>query len=84
MFLIGGYSDFYIDVVFRMVEYFNCFVRVFIGLWFYVWFVDFLLGFRIDYFKECVRWWDCYLKGFFIDVMKEFLIRIFLRDGMMF
>ncbi|KAL9954970.1 hypothetical protein ACROYT_G042561 [Oculina patagonica] len=81
VFLIGGFSDLYTDAVFRMVEHLKCRVRALIGPWSHAWPADSSPGPRIDHLKECVRWWDCHLKGLATGVMDEPVIRLFLRDG---
>ena len=81
VFLIGGFSDLYTDAVFRMVEHLKCPVRALIGPWSHAWPADSSPGPRIDHLKECVRWWDCHLKGLPTGVMDEPVMRLYLRDG---
>ena len=82
VFLIGGFSDVYTDSVFRMVEHLKCPVRALIGPWSHAWPIDSSPGPRIDHLKECLRWWDCHLKGLSTGVMDEPVLRLFLRNGM--
>lgn len=81
VFLIGGFSDVYTDSVFRMVEHLKCPVRALIGPWSHAWPIDSSPGPRIDHLKECLRWWDCHLKGLSTGVMDEPVLRLFLRNG---
>lgn len=84
VFLIGGFSDFFKDAVFTMVQNLKCPIRALIGPWSHSWPTDSSPGPRIDHLKECLRWFDCHLKGLPTGVMDEPVLRLFLRDGMFF
>ena len=82
VFLIGGFTDLYTDSVFRMLEHLKCPIRALIGPWSHEWPMDSSPGPRINHLKECLRWWDCHLKGLSTGIMDEPALRLFLRDGM--
>lgn len=84
VFLIGGFSDLYTDAVFRMVEHLKCPVRALVGPWSHKWPGFSSPGPKIDHLKECLRWWDCHLKGLPTGVMDEPVLRVFLRNGMFY
>jgi len=67
-----------------MVEHLKCPVRALIGPWSHKWPGFSSPGPKIDHLKECLRWWDCQLKGLPTGVMAEPVIRVFLRDGMFY
>ncbi|XP_068682264.1 cocaine esterase-like isoform X2 [Montipora foliosa] len=81
VFLIGGFSDLYTDAVFRMVQHLKCPVRAVIGPWSHAWPLDASPGPQIDHLKECLRWWDCHLKGLPTGVMDEPRLKLFIREG---
>jgi len=64
-----------------MVEHLKCPVRALVGPWSHKWPGFSSPGPKIDHLKECLRWWDCHLKGLPTGVMDEPVLRVFLRNG---
>ena len=79
--LIGGFSDLYTDSVFRMMEHLTCPLKALIGPWSHDWPANSTPGPQIDHLKECLRWWDCHLKGLCIGIMEEPTLRLFQRES---
>ena len=63
VFAVGGWADGYRDSVLRLVEHVGAPVRGLIGPWGHTWPEEGAPGPAIGFLQECLRFFDCALKG---------------------
>ena len=79
--LVGGWSDMYTETIFRMAEHHKGPLKCICGPWDHSYPDESLMGPRIDFLRECLRWWDHHLKRVPNDVMDEPKLRLYMEDG---
>lgn len=75
VFLVGGWSDPYVEAIPRMLEGLTAPRRALIGPWAHAFPEWGIPGPSIDFLAECLRWWDRWLKGKDTRIMDEPLLR---------
>jgi putative CocE/NonD family hydrolase len=80
VFAVSGWADGYSNTVFRLVENLKSPVKGLIGAWGHKYPHMGGPGPEIDFLKECVRWWDKWLKGIDTGVMEEPDLRVWMQD----
>ncbi len=78
---VGGWADPYRDTVFRLLRGLRAPCRGLIGPWAHHYPDEAVPGPQIGFNRECLRWWDCWLKGIDTGVMNEPLLRAYLMDS---
>jgi hypothetical protein len=63
VYLVGGWADGYTNTIPRFLEYHRGICKGLIGPWPHAWPHSSVLGPRIGFLQECVRWWDRWLRG---------------------
>lgn len=81
VFLVGGWADSYVDSIPRLLEHLSAPRKAIIGPWAHTRPEVGAPGPAIDFLKECVRWWDEWLKGKPSGIMKEPLMRFWLEKS---
>ena len=78
---IGGWFDPYRDTVFRLMAGLPGPKKALIGPWSHQWPMDpFEPGPHIGFLRECIRFFDTYLKGRDTKIDQEPLLRVFIQD----
>ena len=79
---MDGWSDSYINPVFRLLENLNVPCRGIMGPWAHVYAHDGVPAPAMGFLQEAVRWWDHWLKGINNSVMDEPFIQAWIEDSM--
>ncbi len=77
---VGGWADGYSNTVFRLLKNLNSPVKGLVGPWGHKYPHMGGPGPEIDFLKECLRWWDHWLKGEDTGVMNEPKLRVWMQD----
>jgi len=80
VFAVSGWADGYTNTVFRLMEHLRVPRKGLIGPWGHKYPHMGGPGPVIDFLNECVRWWDCWLKGKDNGVDQEPMIRAWMKD----
>ncbi len=75
---VGGWNDAYSNAVFRMLQGLKSPVRGIVGPWEHKYPNLAGVGPAVDFLHECVRWWDCWLKGEQNGVHTDPVLRAYL------
>ncbi len=80
VYAVGGWADGYSNAVPRLLAGLKCPKKGLIGPWAhrYPHFAD--PGPRIGFLRECLRWWDHWLKGIDTGIMDEPAYRVWMQD----
>ena len=77
---VGGWADGYSNAVFRLLANLKCPRKGLVGPWAHK-FPHFAKpGPRIGFLRECLRWWDKWLKGIETGIMDEPMLRAWIED----
>lgn len=80
VYLVGGWVDSYPNPIFRMLEKLPGIRKALIGPWGHKYPHFAMPGPRIGFLKECLRWWDQYLKGVDTGIADEPMLRAWMQD----
>ncbi|WP_192385935.1 CocE/NonD family hydrolase [Mesorhizobium silamurunense] len=80
VYLVGGWADSYPNPIFRMIERLPGIRKGLIGPWAHKYPHFAMPGPRIGFLKECLRWWDQYLKGIDTGIANEPMLRAWMQD----
>ena len=80
-YLIGGLLDGYRDSIPRMLENMKVPIRATIGPYNHNWPDSGVPGPNYEWRHEAVRWWDYWLKGRNMGIMKDPPLALFIREG---
>ncbi|WP_054310659.1 CocE/NonD family hydrolase [Mesorhizobium sp. 1M-11] len=80
VYAVGGWADGYPNPIFRMMESLPGVRKGLIGPWGHKYPHFAMPGPRIGFLKECLRWWDQYLKGINTGIADEPMLRAWIQD----
>lgn len=80
VYAVGGWADGYPNPIFRMLENLPGIRKGLIGPWGHKYPHFAMPGPRIGFLKECLRWWDQYLKGIDTGIADEPMLRAWIQD----
>ncbi|ESZ56089.1 peptidase S15 [Mesorhizobium sp. L103C120A0] len=80
VYAVGGWADSYPNPIFRMLERLPGVRKGLIGPWGHKYPHFAMPGPRIGFLKECLRWWDQYLKGIDTGIGQEPMLRAWMQD----
>lgn len=81
VFAVSGWADGYSNAVFRLLAGLQVPRKGLIGPWSHKYPHYGEPGPAINFLTECLRWWDCWLKGADNGVMKEPMLRVWMQDS---
>jgi putative CocE/NonD family hydrolase len=81
VFAISGWTDGYTNTVFRLMKNLDVPRKGLVGPWGHQYPHQGGPGPVIDFFNECLRWWDQWLKGIDTGVKEEPMIRAWMQDS---
>jgi putative CocE/NonD family hydrolase len=81
VYAVGGWADPYRQAVLDLLEGLSCPRKGLIGPWSHQYPDEGTPGPAIDFRRECVRWWDQWLKGEETGVMREPQLRVWMQEG---
>jgi putative CocE/NonD family hydrolase len=81
VFAVSGWADGYSNSVFRLVENLSSPVKGLVGPWNHKYPHLGGPGPSIDFIKECIRWWDFYLKGIDNGVKNDPKLTLWMQDS---
>jgi hypothetical protein len=81
VYAVGGWNDGYSNAVPRLLAGLHCPKKGLIGPWAhrYPHFAE--PGPQIGFLKECLRWWDQWLRGIDTGIMQEPMYRVWMQDS---
>jgi len=82
VFAVSGWADGYTNAVFRVLESLDVPRLGLVGPWSHRYPHQGEPGPAIDFLKECVRFWDQWLKGQETGIMDEPMLRVWMQDSM--
>jgi len=80
VFVIDGWADWYYHPLLRAYANLDVPKRALMGPWSHMWPEDAIPGPRIDGARECLRWFDHWLKGIDTGMMDEPPVTLFVRQ----
>lgn len=80
VFLVGGWTDGYTNSIGRLLDKLSCPRKALIGPWAHKYPHFAKPGPQIGFLQECLRWWDCWLKGRETGIMDEPPLRAWIED----
>jgi len=80
VFVIGGWADWYHTPLLRVFENVQVPKRALIGPWSHLWPEHAIPGPRINGLRECLKWFDQWLKGIDTGVLNEPPVTLFVRE----
>lgn len=80
VYAVGGWADGYPNPIFRMLEGLPGIRKGLIGPWGHKYPHFAMPGPRMGFLKECLRWWDQYLKGIDTGIADEPMLRAWIQD----
>jgi putative CocE/NonD family hydrolase len=81
VYAVGGWADPYRQAVLDLLERLDCPRKGLIGPWSHQYPDEGTPGPAIDFRRECVRWWDQWLKGEETGIMDEPRLRVWMQEG---
>lgn len=81
VYAVGGWADPYSNAVFRLLEGLPGPSKGLIGPWAHAYPELAAPGPRIGFLRECLRWWDHWLKGEKTGIMDEPSLRVWMQDS---
>jgi putative CocE/NonD family hydrolase len=82
VYAVGGWADPYRQAVLDLLERLDCPRKGLIGPWSHQYPEEGTPGPAIDFRRECVRWWDQWLKGEDTGIMDEASLRVWMQEGL--
>ncbi|RTM06210.1 MAG: CocE/NonD family hydrolase [Hyphomicrobiales bacterium] len=80
VYAVGGWADGYPNPIFRMLEHLPGVRKGLIGPWGHKYPHFAMPGPRMGFLKECLRWWDQYLKGIDTGIAGEPMLRAWMQE----
>jgi len=80
IFVVEGWADWYATPMLEIFGRLRGPKRALIGPWSHQWPHNALPGPRIDWEREALRWWDCWLKDIDTGITKEPPLTIFVKE----
>jgi putative CocE/NonD family hydrolase len=80
VYAVGGWADGYPNPIFRMLEGLPGIRKGLIGPWGHKYPHFAMPGPRMGFLKECLRWWDQYLKGIDTGIADEPMLRAWILE----
>lgn len=80
VYAVGGWSDGYVDAVFRLLAGLSCPRKGLIGPWSHGFPNHSTPGPQIGFLEESLRWWDQWLKGIDTGIVAEPMLRAWIQD----
>ncbi|SET15566.1 hypothetical protein SAMN05216326_11379 [Nitrosomonas marina] len=81
VFAVSGWADGYSNAVFRLLEGLRVPRKGLIGPWSHKYPHYGEPGPAINFLHECLRWWDCWLKGKDNGVKQETMLRVWMQES---
>ena len=81
VYAVGGWADPYRQAVLELLERLECPRKGLIGPWSHQYPDEGSPGPAIDFRRECVRWWDHWLKGTDAGVMDEPALTVWMQEA---
>jgi predicted acyl esterase len=81
VYVVGGWADPYRQAVLDLLERLRSPTKGLIGPWSHQYPEEGTPGPGIDFRRECVRWWDQWLKGEETGIMAEPRLRVWMQEG---
>jgi uncharacterized protein len=81
VYVVGGWADPYRQAVLDLLERLECPRKGLIGPWSHQYPEEGTPGPAIDFRRECVRWWDQWLRGEETGIMDESQLRVWMQEG---
>lgn len=81
VFAVSGWADGYSNAVFRLLEGLQVPRKGLIGPWSHKYPHYGEPGPAINFLHECLRWWDCWLKGIDNGVRQEPMLRVWMQES---
>jgi uncharacterized protein len=81
VYVVGGWADPYRQAVLDLLERLECPRKGLIGPWSHQYPEEGTPGPAIDFRRECVRWWDQWLRGAETGIMDEPQLRVWMQEG---
>jgi len=81
VYAVGGWADPYRQAVLELLERLECPRKGLIGPWSHQYPDEGSPGPAIDFRRECVRWWDHWLKGVDAGVMDEPALTVWMQEA---
>ena len=78
---VSGWADGYSNAVFRLLAHLQGPRLGLIGPWSHKYPHQGVPGPAIGFLQECLRWWDCWLKGEANGIMNEPMLRAWMQDS---
>jgi putative CocE/NonD family hydrolase len=82
VYAVGGWADPYRQAVLDLLENLSSPRKGLIGPWSHQYPEEGTPGPAIDFRRECVRWWDRWLKGEESGIMNEPELRVWMQEGL--
>lgn len=79
--LVSGWADGYTNAVFRMLSNLKVPCKGLVGPWSHRYPHIGIPGPAIGFLQECLRWWECWLKGKANGVEREPALRVWMQDS---
>lgn len=71
----------YSETIFRMAEHHQGPLKLICGPWDHLYPDVSLMGPRIEFMRECLRWYDYHLKDIANGIMAEPKLRLYMKEG---
>ncbi|SDL69466.1 CocE/NonD family hydrolase [Aliiruegeria lutimaris] len=78
---VSGWADGYSNAVFRLLANLSCPRKGLVGPWSHKYPHIATPGPAIGFLQECLRWWDCWLKGQDTGLDDEPMLRVWMQDS---
>jgi uncharacterized protein len=82
VYMVGGWQDGYKNAILRFLANYDGPRKGLIGPWGHTYPNFGSPGPAIGFLQECLRWWECHLKGVQNGIMEEPQLRVFMPDAM--
>ena len=79
--VVGGWNDAYSNAIPRLITGLRSSCKAIIGPWIHKYPHFSMVGPRIGFLQECLRWWDFWLKGEPTGVMRDAPYRVYVMDA---
>ena len=80
VYAVGGWADGYTNAIGRLLDNLKGPRKGLIGPWAHKYPHFAKPGPQIGFLQECLRWWDCWLKGIDTGIMDEPMLRAWIED----
>jgi len=81
VYMVGGWSDAYKNAILRFLEWYPGPCKGLIGPWNHNYPERGIPGPAIGFLQECIRFWDCHLKGMDNGIMDEPKLRVYMAEA---